>query len=248
MSEAMVILKGIHKSFGDNHVLKGIDFEVKRGEVVTLLGPSGTGKTTLLRCINLLEFPDEGSVTIDGETIEARKLTKKQATHFRRNTAMVFQHYNLLKNKTVLENVTEGLIVVQKKTKAEAREIALRELRKVGMEDKLDSYPSEISGGQQQRVGIARALALNPKVLLLDEPTSALDPELVGELLSIIRDIAKSGITMIIVTHEIRFAREISSKLVVMSEGNIVEEARPDQIFENPQHELTKRFIATLLE
>lgn len=247
MSEIMVSLKNIHKSFGNNQVLKGIDLNINKGEVVVLLGPSGTGKTTLLRCINLLEIPDEGSVTIDGETVEAKKLTRKQSVQFRRNTAMVFQHFNLLKNKTVLENVTEGLVVVQKKSKEGAREIALRELRKVGMEDKLDSYPSQISGGQQQRVGIARALALNPKVLLLDEPTSALDPELVDDFLNILRDIAKTGITMVIVTHEISFARDVATKVVFMDGGSIVEQGGPKEIFDHPKEERTIGFLRLVL-
>ena len=204
MHEPIVEIKNLYKKFGNYEVLKGVSLDINKGEVITLMGPSGTGKTTLLRCLNLLERPEKGIITIGDSTIDCQKMTKKQIFDFRKNTTMVFQNYNLFKNKTVLENVTEALIMVQKKSKEEARNIAIEELNKVNMQDKINAYPSEISGGQQQRTGIARALALRPKVILLDEPTSALDPELVGGVLDIIKSIADSGVTMVIVTHEMR--------------------------------------------
>ena len=243
MAEPMIQLKNIHKTYGSNEVLKGVDLTVNKGEVVTLIGPSGTGKTTLLRCVNLLEKPEQGTISIGSDQIDCAKLTKKETVRFRRHSTMVFQNYCLFKNKTVLENVTEGLIVAQKKSMAQAKEIALEELKKVNMLDKLDSYPSEISGGQQQRVGIARALALRPEVILLDEPTSALDPELVGGVLEIIRGIAQTGITMMIVTHEIKFARDISTKVVFLDGGKVVEEGTPQDIFEHAREERTVQFL-----
>lgn len=247
MGEPIVKLRNIHKSFGDHMVLKGIDLDIYKGEVVTLMGPSGTGKTTLLRCINLLERPEQGIIQVGEDSVDCIKLTKRNMIRIRKNSTMVFQNYCLFKNKTVLENVMEGLVTVQKKSKEEARQIAIEELTKVNMQDKLDAYPSEISGGQQQRTGIARALALRPKVILLDEPTSALDPELVGGVLDIIRDIAETGITMVIVTHEMKFARKISSRVVFMDGGNIVEQGTPEEVFENPQRERTKRFLEMIM-
>ncbi len=240
----MVELKNIHKSFGKNEILKGIDLTIENGDVITIIGPSGTGKTTLLRCINFLERPSQGEITISDFSVNCNHhLTKKDILTLRRKTAMVFQNYNLFKNKTAIENVMEGLLLVQKKTKAEAREIALKQLDKVGLSDKADSYPSELSGGQQQRVGIARALALEPEVILFDEPTSALDPELVGEVLYVIKGLAKSGITMLIVTHEIEFARNVSNRVVFMDGGSIVEQGTPDDIFINPREERTRQFL-----
>ena len=247
MEEPIVKLRNIHKSFGDHLVLKGIELDIYKGEVVTLMGPSGTGKTTLLRCINLLERPEQGTIQVGEDSVDCIKLTKKNMIRIRKNSTMVFQNYCLFKNKTVLENVMEGLVTVQKKSKEEARRIAVEELTKVNMQDKLDAYPSEISGGQQQRAGIARALALRPKVILLDEPTSALDPELVGGVLDIIRDIARTGITMVIVTHEMKFARKISSRVVFMDGGSIVEQGAPEEVFENPQRERTKRFLEMIM-
>ncbi len=239
----MITLKQIRKSFGRNEVLKGIDLTVKRGEVVAILGPSGSGKTTLLRCINYLEKPGSGQIAIGDFTLDCKHHTKKDVHALRQKSAMVFQQYNLFRHKTALENVMEGLVVVQKVSKEEARKRSVALLEKVGLGAKLDAYPSELSGGQQQRVGIARALALNPEVILFDEPTSALDPELVGEVLSVIRHIAQEGITMIIVTHEMGFAQDVANHVVFMDGGVIVEEGDPKQLFRFPKEERTKQFL-----
>lgn len=239
----MLELKNIHKSFGRNEILKGVDLIIEKGDVVALIGSSGTGKTTLLRCINYLEKPNIGQVSIGGFTVDCSHPLKKDILTLRRKTAMVFQHYNLFKNKTVLQNVMEGLLMVQKLDKEEARRIAMEELIKVGLADKIDSYPSQLSGGQQQRVGIARALALKPDVLLFDEPTSALDPELVGEVLYVIKKVAGTGITMIIVTHEMSFARNVATKVVFMDDGRIVEQGAPEDLFRNPKEPRTKQFL-----
>ncbi|RJX37568.1 amino acid ABC transporter ATP-binding protein [Paenibacillus pinisoli] len=239
----MIRLKQIQKSFGRHHVLKGIDVNVEKGQVVAILGPSGSGKTTLLRCINFLERPSDGEIEIDGITVQCKRPSKSDIHTLRKQSAMVFQQYNLFRHKTALENVMEGLVVVQKVPKEEARERSIALLKKVGLENKLDAYPSQLSGGQQQRVGIARALALNPKVILLDEPTSSLDPELVGEVLSVIRKIAKEGITMIIVTHEMAFAQDVASHIIFMDDGVIVEEGTPAQLFNFPKEERTRQFL-----
>ncbi|MDQ0185769.1 amino acid ABC transporter ATP-binding protein [Cytobacillus kochii] len=244
----MILLKHIHKKFKNNHVLKGIDLEVSKGDVVTIIGPSGSGKTTLLRCVNYLEKPDEGTISIHDLTIQTKKPVKKDILQLRRRTAMVFQHYNLFENKTVLENVTEGLIVAQKKSKKMAREIGIDILTKVGLADKIIAYPQQLSGGQKQRVGIARALALNPDVILFDEPTSALDPEMVGEVLEIIREIASGGVTMMIVTHEIDFAREVSNRVVFMDDGQIIEQGPPDDILIHPKQERTRKFLKRIMK
>lgn len=240
----MLKLQNIHKSFGKEDILKGISLEVKAGEVVSILGPSGSGKTTLLRCINFLERPELGTIQIGEFQLDALTPSKKEILTLRRKTAMVFQQYNLFQNKNVLENVMEGLIVVKKVPKEEAKKKSLAVLEKVGLANKADSYPVQLSGGQQQRVGIARALALDPEVILFDEPTSALDPELVGEVLDVIRKISKEGVTMIIVTHEMAFARDISNHIVFMENGYIVEEGSPKQLFFEPQQERTKAFIS----
>ncbi|MFE1625400.1 amino acid ABC transporter ATP-binding protein [Brevibacillus reuszeri] len=239
----MIKLTGITKSFGRNHVLKGIDLHVNKGEVVVILGPSGSGKTTLLRCINYLERPSDGQIVIGDSIVDCKRAGKQDILQLRRKSAMVFQQYNLFKHKTALENVMEGLVIVQKRPKEEARERSVRVLEKVGLGSKIDAYPSELSGGQQQRVGIARALALEPEVILFDEPTSALDPELVGEVLEVIRKIAKEGITMIVVTHEMGFARDVSNHVVFMDGGVIVEEGTPQEIFSSPKEERTKQFL-----
>ncbi|WP_461611012.1 amino acid ABC transporter ATP-binding protein [Cytobacillus kochii] len=244
----MILLKHIHKKYKNNHVLKGIDLEVSKGDVVTIIGPSGSGKTTLLRCVNYLEKPDEGTISIHDLTIQTKKPVKKDILQLRRRTAMVFQHYNLFENKTVLENVTEGLIVAQKKSKKIAREIGIDILTKVGLADKINAYPQQLSGGQKQRVGIARALALNPDVILFDEPTSALDPEMVGEVLEIIREIASGGVTMMIVTHEIDFAREVSNRVVFMDDGQIIEQGPPDDILIHPKQERTRKFLKRIMK
>ncbi|MED1604940.1 amino acid ABC transporter ATP-binding protein [Cytobacillus kochii] len=244
----MILLKHIHKKFKNNHVLKGIDLEVSKGDVVTIIGPSGSGKTTFLRCVNYLEKPDEGTISIHDLTIQTKKPVKKDILQLRRRTAMVFQHYNLFENKTVLENVTEGLIVAQKKSKKMAREIGIDILTKVGLADKINAYPQQLSGGQKQRVGIARALALNPDVILFDEPTSALDPEMVGEVLEIIREIASGGVTMMIVTHEIDFAREVSNRVVFMDDGQIIEQGPPDDILIHPKQERTRKFLKRIMK
>ncbi|NOU70419.1 ATP-binding cassette domain-containing protein [Paenibacillus sp. LMG 31458] len=239
----MIKMANITKAFGKHEVLKGINLTVKKGEVVCILGPSGSGKTTLLRCINYLEKPNQGEVTIGDFTINCKRPNKQDIHTLRKKTAMVFQHYNLFKHKTVLENVMEGLVIVQKQSKETARQTSIQMLEKVGLGSKLDAYPSQLSGGQQQRVGIARALALNPEVILFDEPTSALDPELVGEVLEVIQKIAKEGITMIVVTHEMGFAREVSNHIVFMDQGVIVEEGRPQDIFSDAKEERTRQFL-----
>ncbi|KUP07911.1 arginine ABC transporter ATP-binding protein [Bacillus coahuilensis p1.1.43] len=243
----MLTLKNIHKRFGDLEVLKGLDLQVDKGKVVVLIGPSGSGKTTFLRCINSLEVPDQGSITLDGNTTEFTDgITQKEILNLRRNTGMVFQNYNLFPHKTALENVMEGPVIVQKKNKEEVRNRATRLLEKVGLGDKMNFYPHQLSGGQQQRVGIARALAIEPKVMLFDEPTSALDPELVGEVLGVMKELAEEGMTMVVVTHEMRFARDVASEVVFMDGGQIIEQGSPSEIFENPTHERTKQFLSLI--
>ncbi|MBB3129687.1 L-cystine transport system ATP-binding protein [Paenibacillus rhizosphaerae] len=239
----MIKLTNISKSFGRNPVLKSIDLTVNKGEVVVILGPSGSGKTTLLRCVNYLEKPSSGEIAIGDFRMNAEHASKKDIHALRQKTAMVFQQYNLFKHKTAIENVMEGLVIVKKIPKDEARKRSAALLEKVGLAGKLDAYPSQLSGGQQQRVGIARALALEPEVILFDEPTSALDPELVGEVLEVIRKIAKEGITMIVVTHEMGFARDVANHVVFMDGGVIVEEGPPAQLFNHPREERTKQFL-----
>lgn len=239
----MIQYKNIHKVFGDLEVLKGIDFEIGTGEVVCILGPSGSGKTTLLRCTNFLEIPTRGTVTIGDVSIDAEHHTKKEIQAIRKMSTMVFQNYNLFRNKSALNNVMTSLTVVQKKSKAEAREIAEHYLGVVGMSDRMDYFPSQLSGGQQQRVGIARALALQPHAILFDEPTAALDPELVGEVLNVMKNVAKTGITMAVVTHEIGFAREVADRVVFMDGGVVVEQGAPEQVLDHPQNPRTQQFL-----
>ena len=244
----MVELNNIHKSFGKNHILKGVDLEVKKGEVVVILGPSGSGKTTLLRTINFLDSADEGSITVNGYTVDCKKHTNAQIIELRRKTAMVFQNYNLFQNKTILQNVMEGLVTVKKFQKKDAEEMSRAILEKVGLGERCSFYPSQLSGGQQQRAGIARALILDPDVILFDEPTSALDPELVGEVLNTIKAVAETGITMIVVTHEISFAREVASRIIFMEGGVIVEAGTPEEILVNPQEARTQQFLRRITE
>lgn len=244
----MVTIEHLHKSFGSNQVLKDINLTIDKGDIVAVLGPSGTGKTTLLRSINFLNDADEGDITVDGLTVNVKHHSKKEVLELRRKTAMVFQHFNLFHNKTVLENVMEGLLIAQKVPKEEARQRALAEIEKVGLSDKVDAYPASLSGGQQQRVGIARALALNPKVILFDEPTSALDPEKVGEVLAVIKKVAEEGITMIIVTHEMSFAESVANRIIFMDEGRVIEDASPKEFFSSPKEERTKQFLQKYME
>lgn len=245
---AKVELTNIHKSFGDNHILKGVDMSIEEGEVVVILGPSGSGKTTLLRTINFLDAADEGSVSVSGFKVDCKKHRKSEIIELRRKTAMVFQNYNLFANKTILENVMEALVTVKKYNKKDAEKAAIEILAKVGLgEDRLHFYPSQLSGGQQQRAGIARALILNPDVILFDEPTSALDPELVGEVLQTIKAVAQTGITMIVVTHEIAFAKEVASRVIFMEGGKIVEQGPPGEILVHPQEARTKEFLNRII-
>ncbi|SDB42944.1 amino acid ABC transporter ATP-binding protein [Butyrivibrio sp. INlla16] len=243
----MLKLENVHKAFGKNQILKGVDIEVNKGDVIVILGPSGSGKTTLLRSINFLEKADKGKLTLDNKTMDMHHSSRKDISYVRKNTAFVFQNYCLFNNKTVLQNVTEGLIVARKVPKKEAVDIAISALKKVGLEDKLDLYPAQLSGGMQQRVGIARAVAVNPKVILFDEPTSALDPELVGEVLSIIKKLAKEGTTMIVVTHEMSFAEDVANKVIFMSDGVVVEQGSPKDIFYKPKEERTRQFLKRIL-
>lgn len=239
----MIKVSNLKKQFNGIDVLKDISIDVKPGEVVVILGPSGSGKSTFLRCLNYLEKPDGGTIEIGDAKIVAPKVSKKDIHNLRKQSAMVFQHYNLFNNKTVLQNVTEALIVVKKLSKDAANKIALDALKKVGMLDKKDAYPRTLSGGQMQRVSIARAMAINPNVILFDEPTSALDPELVSEVLSVIKDLAKENRTMIIVTHEMSFAKDVGDRIIFMADGLVVEEGTPDEIFNNPKNNRTKQFL-----
>ena len=239
----MIELRNLRKSFDSLEVLKDINLKIDKGDVISILGSSGSGKTTCLRCMNFLEKSDAGTLVFDGKEYDLAHMSRKDIAAIRRKTAFVFQNYNLFLNKTVLENVTEALTVVRKMDKLSARKRAVEVLEKVGMADKLDYYPSKLSGGQQQRVSIARALAYDPEVIYFDEPTSALDPELIGEVLSVMRDLAKSGITMVVVTHEMNFARNVSTKVVFMENGEIIKCAAPDDFFEHQDDERIKQFI-----
>ena len=238
--------RGVTKSFGALEVLRGIDLSVAQGDVVAILGPSGSGKTTLLRCINFLERADGGSLTFDGETFDLAHMNKKDILRLRRKTAFVFQNYNLFLNKTALENVTEGLVTARKMPRDEAVAKAEQALERVGMLDRKDHYPGQLSGGQQQRVAIARALATDPEIIYFDEPTSALDPELIGEVLSVMRQLAEDGMTMLVVTHEMNFARNVSTKVVFMEDGTVVEAAPAKDFFEHPKEERVKAFLQTM--
>jgi cystine transport system ATP-binding protein len=243
----MISVKGLYKQFDQLEVLKGLDLEIERGKVIVLIGPSGSGKTTFLRCLNVLETPTKGVISIDDETLDfSNSVSNKRIASFRRQTGMVFQSYNLFPHMTALENVMEGPVTVKKESKEAVRKRAEALLNKVGLGDKLDYYPFQLSGGQQQRVGIARALAMEPKVMLFDEPTSALDPELVGEVLKVMKDLANEGMTMVVVTHEMRFAKEAADEVLFLDQGVIVERGKPEQIFSNPKEARTKQFLSLI--
>lgn len=239
----MIKIQNLHKHFGNLEVLKGINMEIQKGEVVAIIGSSGTGKSTLLRCMNYLEKPDEGSITIGDITVTAGKASKKEIYRLRKHSAMIFQNYNLFCNKDVLHNVTEPLIFAQGMKKSEAEEVAIKYLEKVGMKDKLKQYPITLSGGQQQRVAIARSMATKPNVLLFDEPTSALDPEWVQEVLEVIRNLAEEHHTMMIVTHEMQFAKEVADRVIFMDDGRIVEDGPARQVLEQPMQDRTREFL-----
>ena len=263
---AMLEIRGVHKSFhtyakpgvhpgvfgrapkptSSLDVLRGVDLTVEKGDVVAILGPSGSGKTTLLRCLNFLETADAGKLTFDGETFDLAHADRASIARLRRKTAFVFQNYNLFRNKTALQNVTEGLIVARKMPKAEADAVGMKMLEKVGLADRADYYPRQLSGGQQQRVAIARALSMSPHVMLFDEATSALDPELVRDVLGVMRDLARDGMTMIVVTHEMGFARDVADRVVFMDGGVIVEEGTPSEAFDHPKSERTKAFLGNI--
>lgn len=243
----MLEVKNIEKSFGDKKVLDGVSLTVNQGDVVVILGPSGSGKTTFLRSLNHLEKADKGEMILDGVSYDLAKLNRKDILTIRQKTAFVFQNYNLFANKTAIENILEGLVIARKVPKAEAVVIAEAALEKVGLLDKRDFYPSQLSGGQQQRIGIARAIAVKPDVILFDEPTSALDPELIGDVLSVMKELAEEGITMVVVTHEMSFARDVANHVIFMADGHIIEEGHPDQIFTRPKEERTKQFLTRII-
>ncbi|WP_239618077.1 amino acid ABC transporter ATP-binding protein [Cohnella mopanensis] len=242
----MIEIRGLHKSFGSLEVLKGVDLTLSKGKVLVIIGPSGSGKTTLLRCFNLLEVPDKGSLRLGDNSFEFHehaKIPQKDILALRQNTGMVFQSFNLFPHMTALENVMEGQITVQKKSKDDARKRAEALLAKVGLADKADSYPHKLSGGQQQRVAIARAMAIEPEVLLFDEPTSALDPELVGEVLKVMKQLATEGMTMAIVTHEMKFAADVADHILLMDGGRIIEQGTPDEVLKNPRTARAIQFL-----
>ncbi len=244
----MIEIKDLHKSFDSHEVLKGINFKVDDGDVVAILGPSGSGKTTILRCMNFLAKADSGTLTFDGQEYDLSKINHKDVTSIRKKTGFVFQNYNLFLNQTVLENVMSGLVIARKMNKEEAKAKAIEALKKVGMEDRLNHYPSQLSGGQQQRVSIARALVYEPEVIYFDEPTSALDPELIGEVLMTMKKLAESGMTMVVVTHELSFAKKISNKVLFIDKGQVIENTDSKSFFENSQNERVKQFLKSISE
>lgn len=245
----MISIKGLYKSFGNNTILKNIDLQVEKGQTTVIIGPSGSGKTTLLRCMNLLETPDQGRIKIGENEIRINgksKIRQNDILALRKNTGMVFQGFHLFPHKTAVENIMEGLITVLKKSKEDAYKNAVFLLDKVGLGQKKDSYPHELSGGQQQRVAIARAMAMEPKVLLFDEPTSALDPELAAEVIKVMKDLSKEGMTMVVVTHKMSFAREAAHKVIFMDQGVIVEDGSPEQVFDNTSNDRLKQFLSMI--
>jgi len=240
----VIEIKDVHKYFGKLEVLKGISNTINKGEVVVIIGPSGSGKSTLLRCLNMLEEPTKGEIWIEGKPLNHKTVDINKV---RQEVGMVFQHFNLFPHKKVIENITLAPIKVKKENPEQAREKALKLLERVGLKDKAECYPASLSGGQKQRVAIARALAMNPKIMLFDEPTSALDPEMIKEVLDVMKDLVQDGMTMVVVTHEMAFAREVGDRVIFMDEGVIVEEGTPDEIFENPKNQRTKEFLSKIL-
>lgn len=248
MGRKMIEIKNLHKSYDKLEVLKGINFTVNDGDVVAILGPSGSGKTTVLRCMNFLVKADKGSIIFDGKEHDLANISHKEVSEIRKKTGFVFQNYNLFLNKTVLENVMTGLVIARKVPQEEAKKKAIEALEKVGMADRLDHYPSQLSGGQQQRVSIARALVYEPEVIYFDEPTSALDPELIGEVLTTMKQLAESGMTMVVVTHELSFAKNISNKVLFLDKGEVIENTDSKSFFENPTNERVKQFLKSISE
>lgn len=242
----MIEIKDIHKRYNDLEVLKGISVSIDKGEVISIIGPSGTGKSTFLRCINYLEVAEQGTISFGNETYNLNNMSKKEVNQLRSHSSMVFQNWNLFKNRTALENIMEHLIYVKKLSKDKSEEIAKKNLEVVGLSEKKDYYPHQLSGGQQQRIGIARAMAINPEIMLFDEPTSSLDPELIKYVLTVIKDLALSKQTMMIVTHEMKFAKDVSNRILFLEGGKILEEGKPEQIFEHPQHNRIKEFLDLL--
>lgn len=243
-TNALIRVENLHKSFGENQVLKGIDYEINTGEKIVVIGPSGSGKSTFLRCLNLLEQPTEGKIFFDGQCITNPKTNINQV---RQHMGMVFQHFNLFNNHTILKNITLAPVKLGLMRKEEANEAALKLLDRVGLRDKADAYPSQLSGGQKQRIAIVRSLAMNPKVMLFDEPTSALDPEMVGEVLDVMKELAASGMTMVVVTHEMNFAREVATRVLFMDEGILLEENEPQTFFSHPENARLQEFLAKVL-
>lgn len=244
----MIEIKNLHKRYDKTDVLKGINFTVNDGDVVAILGPSGSGKTTILRCMNFLVKADKGSIIFDGKEHDLANISHKEISEIRKKTGFVFQNYNLFLNKTVLENVMTGLVIARKVPQEEAKKKAIEALEKVGMADRLDHYPSQLSGGQQQRVSIARALVYEPEVIYFDEPTSALDPELIGEVLTTMKQLAESGMTMVVVTHELSFAKNISNKVLFLDKGEVIENTDSKSFFENPTNDRVKQFLKSISE
>ena len=241
----MIDVKNLNKTFADNHVLKDINEHIYKGEKVVIVGPSGSGKSTFLRCLNLMEVPTSGEITFEGNNITKAK--KKEVNQLRQKMGMVFQHFNLFPHLTILDNITLAPVKLKKMSKSEARETAMTLLKRVGLEDKALAYPNQLSGGQKQRIAIIRSLAMNPDVMLFDEPTSALDPEMVGEVLELMKQLARDGMTMVVVTHEMGFAREVGSRVLFMDDGRIVEQNKPSEFFANPQNERLKEFLSKVL-